>query len=165
MSLIAELLTDYISAHVKNPSFSNYLQELESKNLRRGLSYYDRAGDKLLIDGKELVNFSSNDYLNLATDERIQEAEKLAIDEYGAGSSASRLVSGSLKIHKELELQLANWLGHERVLVFGSGLHANMGVLTGLFSKGDQIFSDKLVHATLIDGARLTNADNYRFKT
>ena len=136
------------------------LAGLETRGLRRKLLSRQgpQRGDKITIDGRELVNFGSNDYLGLAADPRIAEAAKLAIDEYGWGSGASPLVTGRSELHAELERKLAEFEGTEAALLFPSGYAANVGTITALVGKGDAIFSDELNHASIIDGCRLSGA-------
>jgi 8-amino-7-oxononanoate synthase len=110
------------------------------------------------IRGRSFLNFSSNDYLGLANHSALKEAAIGAIERYGAGSGASRLICGSLAPHDDLEGALAEFKGTERALVFSSGYAAAVGTLTALLSKGDIIIVDKLVHASIVDGARLSGA-------
>jgi glycine C-acetyltransferase/8-amino-7-oxononanoate synthase len=107
---------------------------------------------------KELLNFSSNDYLGLATEPVLKEAAKAAIDEYGVGSGASRLVSGTLAPHARLEAGLAGFKRTEAALCFSSGYAAALGALGALLRKDDVLILDKLSHACLIDGAKLCGA-------
>lgn len=104
------------------------------------------------------LNFASNDYLNLANDPKLIEAAQAAVGTWGCGATGSRLLSGNLPIHEELEHALAALLGTEAALVFPSGYQANIGLLTSLADPDDVIFSDELNHASIIDGARLSKA-------
>jgi 8-amino-7-oxononanoate synthase len=115
-------------------------------------------GPTLLLDGREVVNFSSNNYLGLANHPVLAEAAKAAIDRYGCGSGASRLISGNMTLHEELERKIAELKGTEAALVFNSGFQANTGILSTLVGEGDVIFSDALNHASIIDGCRLSRA-------
>jgi 8-amino-7-oxononanoate synthase len=110
------------------------------------------------------LNFSSNDYLNLAQDERVKRAAANATMRLGASAGASRLMTGHLEIHAELETALANYLQQESALVFGSGFLTNLGVLTALADRHDVIFSDRLNHASLIDGALQSRAKVVRYR-
>ena len=108
--------------------------------------------------GRQLVNFSSNDYLGLATEPALREAAKQAIDQYGVGAGASRLITGTLSPHLRLEEKLAEWKRTEAALTFSSGYAAAVGTLGALLHKDDVVILDKLCHASLIDGARLSGA-------
>lgn len=112
----------------------------------------------IVFEGKELVNFSSNDYLGLSQDKRVQEAAKDAIDRYHASSASSRLICGNLSLHEQLEEELADFKGRESALVFSSGYMTNIGLLSALVGERDLICSDELNHASIIDGCRLSKA-------
>lgn len=118
----------------------------------------------MLIDGKSLLAFCSNDYLGLAADERIAKALKQGVDKWGSGSGAAHLVNGHSSAHQALEEELADWLGRERVLLFSTGYMANLGIITGLLERGDQLFEDRLNHASLIDAGLLGNAGLHRYR-
>jgi 8-amino-7-oxononanoate synthase len=111
------------------------------------------------VNGQTLLNFSSNDYLGLANDPLLKEAAARAVERYGAGSGASRLISGSLAPHQELEQTLAAFKGAEAALVFSSGYTAAIGAIGALLDAHDVIVLDKLVHACIIDAARLCGAE------
>jgi 8-amino-7-oxononanoate synthase len=115
-------------------------------------------GPRIAIAGREYLNFSSNDYLGLADDPILKRAATAAIDTYGVGSGASRLVCGNLQPYDELESRLAAFKGKEAAIVFGSGYAANVGTITALVGKGDLVILDKLDHASIIDGARQSGA-------
>jgi 8-amino-7-oxononanoate synthase len=115
-------------------------------------------GPTLVLDGREVINFSSNNYLGLANDPALCQAAKEAIDRYGCGSGASRLISGNMTLHEELESKIAELKGTETALVFNSGFQANTGVIPVLVGEGDVILSDALNHASIIDGCRLARA-------
>lgn len=136
------------------------LTDLDTRGLRRTLLERrgPQRGDRIQIDGQELVNFGSNDYLGLAADPRITAAVKAAIDEYGWGSGASPLVTGRSDLHAELERKLAEFEDTEAALLFPSGYAANVGAITALVGKGDTIYSDADNHASIIDGCRLSGA-------
>ena len=112
----------------------------------------------MTYSGRELVNFSSNDYLGLAAEPFLKEAAKRAIDEFGVGAGASRLVCGTVSPHMRLERRLAEFKGTEAALCFSSGYATSLGTLSALAGKHDVLILDKLVHASLIDGARLSGA-------
>lgn len=109
--------------------------------------------------GRAVILLSSNDYLGLSTHPQVIQAAIEATERYGTGSGASRLVSGSLPPHAALENALAKFKGAEASLVFGAGYLANIGVIPNLIGRGDLIFADRLCHASLIDGCRLSQAD------
>ena len=115
-------------------------------------------GPTLILDGREVLNLSSNNYLGLANHPALREAAKEAMDRYGCGSGASRLISGNMTLHMELENKIAALKGTEAALVFNSGYQANIGIISLLAGKGDLILSDALNHASIIDGCRLSRA-------
>lgn len=116
------------------------------------------AGGRCLLDGQTLVNLSSNDYLDLAQDPRLVSAASVALSELGVGARASALVSGRTIWHARLEEQLAKFEGAEAALLFPSGYAANLGVISAVAQEADTIFCDRLNHASLIDGCRLSGA-------
>ena len=116
------------------------------------------VGPHVTVAGRELVLCASNDYLGLANDPRLKAAAIAATQSWGTGSGASRLISGSLTPHHQLEVAVAEWKGTEAALVFNSGYHANVGVLSALLSEEDIVYSDALNHASIIDGCRLSKA-------
>jgi 8-amino-7-oxononanoate synthase len=135
------------------------LDELSRLCQRRYLRHIEsRVGTRVTIGGKECIIFSSNDYLGLSMDPRIGEFAVEMMRKYGFGAGASRLISGSLKLHEELEEILAHWKGTPSALVFNSGYNANVGILSALLREGDFVYSDALNHASIIDGCRLSRA-------
>ncbi len=135
------------------------LHRLTEAGLYRKLRRVEgEQGPTLILDGREVINFSSNNYLGLANHPRLREAAKEAIDRYGCGSGASRLISGNMALHEELEQKIATFKGTEASLVFNSGFQANVGLLSTLAGEGDVVFSDALNHASIIDGCRLSRA-------
>lgn len=139
-------------------SFSDELARLAEDGLSRRLTPLPGVGGKLTIEGRAVLNFSSNDYLDLANDARLKEAAKDAIDTYGCGATASRLMSGDLVVHEELENRLAELTGCAAALVFPSGFQANLGAIATLASMDGAIFSDELNHASIVDGCSLAKA-------
>ena len=138
------------------------LQRLNEAGLYRRLRRVSGdQGPTLILDDKEVVNFSSNNYLGLANHPALREAAKDAIDRYGCGSGASRLISGNMTLHEELEAKLAELKGTEAALVFNSGFQANIGIISTLIGQGDAVVSDALNHASIIDGCRLSHAQVY----
>lgn len=135
------------------------LTSLEEEGLLRRLRSLN-PGDApfLLLDGRRIINFSSNDYLGLARDEELVSAAQEAAARFGAGSGSSRLICGSLSAHHELEETIAAWKNTEAALSFSNGYAAAVGTLTSILRRGDVVILDKLSHACLIDGARLSEA-------
>jgi len=144
-----------------NTSFlQTELKNLRDKGLYRSLRRVEGdQGSTLFIDDREVINFSSNNYLGLANHPSLRAAAKEAIDRYGCGSGASRLISGNMTLHEELEDKIAELKGTEGALVFNSGFQANTGVIPVLVGKGDVILSDALNHASIIDGCRLSRSE------
>ncbi len=115
-------------------------------------------GAWLVVDGKRVLNFSSNNYLGLANHPRLVEAAKKAMNEYGVGPAAVRTIAGTMELHLELERRLAAFKGAEAAITFQSGFTANLATIPALVGRGDVIFSDRLNHASIIDGCRLSRA-------
>ncbi|HEY7952647.1 MAG TPA: 8-amino-7-oxononanoate synthase [Solirubrobacteraceae bacterium] len=135
------------------------LAELEELGLHRRLRLISGPqGPRVLLDGKPVLLLCSNNYLGLADHPRVREAAAEAAMRWGVGAGASRLVSGTMTIHRRLEERLAEWEGSEACVLFGSGYLANVGVIGALAGKGDTIYSDELNHASIIDGCRLSGA-------
>lgn len=136
------------------------LQALENEGLRRHLRpVHSPQGAEVILDGnRKALNFSSNDYLGLANSELLKESFSRNIQKHGAGAGASRLVCGSLSPHLELEAKLAAYKETESALTFSSGFATATGVIPALCGKNDFVILDKLCHASLIDGARLSSA-------
>jgi 8-amino-7-oxononanoate synthase len=139
------------------------LGEAKSQGLERTARVYPDVGGKITIDGEEILNFSSNDYLDLSHHRHVMDCAREALDRYGVGSTASRLVTGTLPIHEELEDRLAKEKGYPAALVFGAGYMANTGTIPVLVGRDDLIFADKLVHASMIDACKLSGAKLVRF--
>ena len=136
------------------------LTALEHNNLRRRLRTRDGPQSaRLLIDGRDLINFGSNDYLGLAADPRLRQAVAEALDREGWGSGASPLVTGHATAHQRLAQRLAEFEGTEAALVFSSGFAANAGTIAALVGPGDVVYCDRKNHASLFDGCRLSRAD------
>jgi 8-amino-7-oxononanoate synthase len=138
------------------------LDALRERDLERTLRVVSRR-EGAIVETKHgsAVDFSSNDYLGLATNPRLAEAATNAIREYGIGAGASRLISGNNPEHVGLECELADYFEAERALTFASGYAANVGIIPALVGRGDAIFADTLNHASLIDGCRLSRASVY----
>jgi 7-keto-8-aminopelargonate synthetase-like enzyme len=140
------------------------LDRLERDGLLRRTVVSAGVGGKVLLeDGRAILNFSSNDYLNLAQEGHVKRRAQEAIERWGCGATASRLMCGTLALHEELEAALARLIGGEAALVFSSGFGMNVGMLFAIARRGDVIFADRLSHASLIDGARLSGATLKRY--
>jgi 8-amino-7-oxononanoate synthase len=138
------------------------LTDLERRDLRRNLATRSSTQSAhVTIDGRDLINFGSNDYLGLASDERLTAAAHAAATREGWGSGASPLVSGRSESHAALERRLAEFEGTEAALIFPSGFAANAGIIPALAEEGDAIFGDAKNHASLIDGCRLSKATRF----
>jgi 8-amino-7-oxononanoate synthase len=135
------------------------LQKLESRDLLRSRRTVEgRQGPEVEIGGRRVLCFASNDYLGLASDDRLVAAAITALQRSGSGAGASPLVAGHMDAHEELEREIADWMGCDAALLFGSGYHANIGTIAALAGPEDEVFSDELNHASLIDGCRLARA-------
>ncbi len=138
------------------------LQDLRERSLlRRRRSVESACGPELVVDGRRLLAFASNDYLGLAADPALIDAAREGAGRYGVGAGASHLISGHYAPHQALEERLAAFVGMERALYFSTGFMANLGVVTSLAGHNDAVFSDQLNHASLIDGIRLSGAEKY----
>jgi 8-amino-7-oxononanoate synthase len=139
--------------------FEEQLQALRARSLHRKMREIGSAqGPEVQIVGRQLINFSSNDYLGLAADPILRKAAIAAIEEFGVGTGASRLISGTQSPHLALESALARWKRLPAALCFSSGYAAAVGTLPAIASKHDVIILDKFCHSSLIDGARLSGA-------
>jgi 8-amino-7-oxononanoate synthase len=148
--------------------FSDIEERLRARDgaglYRRRRIVASAQGRELIVDGRRLINFCSNDYLGLANDERIRDAFCQGADQWGVGSGASHLVCGHTAAHHELEEALAEFTGRPRSLLFSSGYAANMGAINGLVSTGDHVFEDRLNHASLLDGGLISGARFKRYR-
>jgi len=141
------------------------LNELKSKGLFRELKVLDgRQGAVVKIAGKEFINLSSNNYLGLTNHPRLCEAAINATREFGVGAGAVRTISGTMRLHAELEKRIAEFKKTESSIVFQSGFNANIGTIGAVVGEGDLIISDELNHASIIDGCRLTKAERKIYK-
>jgi len=144
---------------------TNQLDELRAKGTAPKLRVLDGENKPVcLIDGKEVINLASNNYLGLTTHKALRKAALDAVKRYGAGAGAVRTIAGTLKIHMELEEQIAAFKKVEACVVFQSGFTANAGTVSAVLGKEDLIVSDELNHASIIDGARLSKATIKVFK-
>lgn len=140
------------------------LAALDADSLRRVRRANEiPCGAKMRVAGREMLSFCSNDYLGLAADPTVAKALIESVVKYGVGSGASHLVSGHYDVHDQLEERLARFLGCERALYFTTGYMANVGVIPALVGRGDAVFADRLIHASLVDGALLSRANLTRY--
>ncbi|HEY3858214.1 MAG TPA: 8-amino-7-oxononanoate synthase [Gammaproteobacteria bacterium] len=140
------------------------LDALKQRSLYRLRRLLDGPqGPEIVVDGRPLLNFSSNDYLGLAADPRLAEAAKRGLDEYGTGSGAAHLVTGHSTAHHALEQELAAFCGRPRALLFSSGYMANLGIAGALVGRGDRVLEDHLNHASLLDAGLLSGARFARY--
>ncbi len=135
------------------------IEGLKSQGLYNRIRTIGSAqGARLVVDGKDVLNFCSNNYLGLANHPKLVEAAREAAAKYGVGPGAVRTIAGTMELHIELESRLAKFKGAEAVITFQSGFTANLGAIPALVGKEDVIFSDRLNHASIIDGCRLSGA-------
>ncbi|HEY8866101.1 MAG TPA: aminotransferase class I/II-fold pyridoxal phosphate-dependent enzyme, partial [Solirubrobacteraceae bacterium] len=138
------------------------LRELERLGLHRRLRMISGPqGPRVVLDGEPVLLLCSNNYLGLADHPRVREAAADAAMRWGVGAGASRLVSGSMTVHRRLEEALAEFERRDACVLFGSGYLANTGVVAALAGEGDVVFSDALNHASIIDGCRLSRAHTF----
>jgi 8-amino-7-oxononanoate synthase len=160
-------MTRNLFTELKNNRFDfidEELETLEAASLKRTLKLVEGSqGTRIVIDGKDVLNFCSNNYLGLADDERLKEAAIKSLEEEGFGAGASRLISGNMSSHKKLEQTIARFKRKEKALLFSTGYMANVGVISSLFGREDWLFCDKLNHASLIDGVLLSQANFKRY--
>ena len=129
------------------------LASLRSAGLYRTLRQVAGPQDRVVtLEGRAVVNFASNDYLGLASHPALRDAMKAAIDRYGAGAAASRLITGTMTPHLELERRLAEFEDLPAAILFSSGYNANVGAIPALVGRGDAAIGDRLNHASLVDG-------------
>ncbi|MCX6509338.1 MAG: 8-amino-7-oxononanoate synthase [Actinobacteria bacterium] len=138
---------------------------IKSSDRWRSPRSFDANGPVGILDGQTVVSFASNDYLGLTSHPAVKAAAHDAIDRWGTGSGASRLVVGSRPIHHELERNLARWRGTESAVLFPTGFAANLGLLATLGSRGVVVHSDELNHASIIDGCRMARANGAKVVT
>ncbi len=141
------------------------IQELKDQGVYRKLPVLETANEaEVILNGKKVINLSSNNYLGFATHPRMKKAAIAAIEKYGVGSGAVRTIVGNMDIHEELERKLATFKREEAVMLFQSGFACNAGVIQAVTGAGDLILSDELNHASIIDGSRLSKADRAVYK-
>ena len=145
--------------------FKKQLINLKEDGLLRELSLLSSPQDSwIVIEGKKALNLCSNNYLGLANHPRLKEASIKAINDFGVGTGASRLICGNLKLHRKLEEAIAKFKQTERALLFNSGYNVNIGVIPSLVGKDDIVFSDRLNHASIVDGILLSRAALGRYR-
>jgi 8-amino-7-oxononanoate synthase len=141
------------------------LEELRERGLHRRLRLIEGAqGPTVTLDGRPVLLLCSNNYLGLADRAEVREAAAEAALRWGAGAGASRLISGNMEPHRELESRLAAFKGSEAALLFGSGYLANTGAIAALAGRGEVVFSDELNHASIVDGCRLSRAETVVYR-
>lgn len=144
--------------------FEDELKSAGADGLLRAMRGVDSPqGRTIRLNGRDILNFSSNDYLGLASHPAIKKAVHDCVEKYGWGGGASRLISGNMTPHVEFEEKVAAFLGKPAALLFSSGYAANVGTLTALLGKGDTVYLDRLCHASIVDGARFSGARLERF--
>ncbi len=140
-------------------SLKEEIEAIQETGLYRSLkTITSDVGTYVEFQGRRLLNFSSNNYLGLANDHRLKDAAIQATEQFGTSSGASRLITGSMSLHQQLEEKIAQFKNTDAALVFNSGYQANLGILTALMREGDEIFSDELNHASIIDACKLSKA-------
>ncbi|WP_433743733.1 glycine C-acetyltransferase [Paenibacillus amylolyticus] len=154
-----------MSSQALDQFLSSNIEDLKTKGLYNVIDTLQGAnGPVIRIDGKSLINLSSNNYLGLATDYRLIDASVKASQTYGAGAGAVRTINGTMDLHIELEEKLARFKNTEAVIVYQSGFNCNMAAISAVMDQHDAILSDELNHASIIDGCRLSRAKVIRFK-
>ena len=149
---------------MKNFALAAQLKALKKQGLYRSRRVIDSPqGVKIVVDGRKVLNFCSNDYLGLANHPEVIKAFQQAVNYYGVGSGSAHLICGHSTAHHRLEEQLAEFTGRDRALLFSTGYMANMGAISALVGKGDLVLEDKLNHASLLDGGLLSGATFKRY--
>ncbi len=141
------------------------LQKLKDQGVYRKIPIVKSANEaEIIVNGKKVINLSSNNYLGFANHPRLKQAAIAAIKEFGVGAGAVKTIVGNMSIHEQLEAELAKFKREEAVLLFQSGFNCNAGVIQAITAAGDLIISDALNHASIIDGTRLSKADRAVYK-
>jgi 8-amino-7-oxononanoate synthase len=139
-------------------------REVQAAGLYPYFKAISRSEDTVVvIEGKERIMMGSNNYLGLTHHPEVLGAARSALERYGSGCTGSRFLNGTLDLHEQLETELAEFLGKESCLVFSTGYQANLGVISGLVGRGDVVFLDKLDHASIVDGAKMSHGETMRF--
>jgi len=152
---VKKMSVDFINQTLKN---------IDEKGLKRSLrDVSGKQSRRIFVDGKDVLNFCSNNYLGLADDVRLSKAAEDSLKTQGFGSGASRLVCGNLDAHRQLEKKIAQFKGSEDCLVFSTGYMANIGIISSVCTRDDIVFSDRLNHASIVDGIILSRATFTRY--
>ena len=139
-------------------------REVQAAGLYPYFKAISRSEDTVVvIEGKERIMMGSNNYLGLTHHPEVLAEARAALERYGSGCTGSRFLNGTLDLHERLESELAEFLGKESCLVFSTGYQANLGVISGLVGRGDVVFLDKLDHASIVDGAKMSHGETIRF--
>ena len=139
-------------------------REIQAAGLYPYFKPISRSEDTVVvIEGKERIMMGSNNYLGLTHHPEVLAAARSALERYGSGCTGSRFLNGTLDLHEQLESELAEFFGKETCLVFSTGYQANLGVNSGLVGRGDVVFLDKLDHASIVDGAKMSHGETVRF--
>ena len=139
-------------------------REVQAAGLYPYFKPISRSEDTIVvIEGKERVMMGSNNYLGLTHHPEVLMAARAALERYGSGCTGSRFLNGTLDLHEQLETELAEFFGKESCLVFSTGYQANLGVISGLVGRSDVVFLDKLDHASIVDGAKMSHGETMRF--
>ena len=139
-------------------------REVQAAGLYPYFKAISRSEDTVVvIEGKERIMMGSNNYLGLTHHPEVLAAAKSALERYGSGCTGSRFLNGTLDLHEQLETELAEFFGKEACLVFSTGYQANLGLISGLVGRGDVVFLDKLDHASIVDGAKMSHGETLRF--
>ncbi|WP_217586335.1 glycine C-acetyltransferase [Lentibacillus saliphilus] len=148
-----------MTSHILHTFLNDNIADLKQRGLYNEIDPIEGAnGPMISIEGKQLINLSSNNYLGLATDERLKKVATDAVHSHGVGAGAVRTINGTMDLHLELEKKLAEFKGTEAVISFQSGFNCNMAAISAVMDKNDAILSDALNHASIIDGCRLSKA-------
>ena len=140
------------------------LQDLRDKGMYNEIDVVEGPnGAKIKVNGKELINLSSNNYLGLATNDHLKDVAIKAIQQYGVGAGAVRTINGTLDLHMKLEETLATFKETEAAIAYQSGFNCNMAAISAVMDKNDAILSDELNHASIIDGCRLIKSQDHSF--
>ena len=139
-------------------------REVQAAGLYPYFKPISRSEDTVVvIEGKERVMMGSNNYLGLTHHPEVLAAARAALERYGSGCTGSRFLNGTLDLHEQLEAELAEFFNKESCLVFSTGYQANLGVISGLVGRADVVFLDKLDHASIVDGAKMSHGETVRF--
>jgi len=153
-----------IFAKCSNPRKDQYTTAVETGVVPYFKEFATESGPTVVHDGRSVIMLGSNNYLGLTSDPRVKNAAADALDKYGSGVTGSRLMNGTLPLHRELEEALLDWLGGDDCLVFTTGYAVNLGVLSTLVGPDDSVFLDSSCHASLADGAKMATGSTTFFR-